>query len=171
MNRAREETRGFLKNYGTPMTGDVLCERIAGYMHVYSLYEWLRPFGCGVMFACWDATEGPSLYVTEPDGSGYKYFGCALGKAKQQARTMIESLNLEELTCREAVVEIAKMLHSCHDSLKDKAFEIEMSWVCEESGRQFQAVPADVVAAAEVAAKAALESDDDDDDDDDDMAE
>lgn len=99
VNRAREESRGFLKNYGTKMTGDILCERIAGYMHVYSLYEWLRPFGCGVMIACWDEA-GPSLYVVEPDGSGYKYYGCALGKAKQQARTMIESLDLSELTVR-----------------------------------------------------------------------
>jgi len=166
INRAREESRGFLRNYGTPITGDVLCERIAGYMHVYSLYEWLRPFGCGCMIASWDSS-GPALYVVEPDGSGYKYFGCALGKAKAQARGMIESLKLDEITCREAVTEICKMIYACHDELKDKNFEIEMSWICEESGRVHKLVPADVLAAGEAAAKAALESDDDDDDEED----
>lgn len=169
VNRAREESRSFLKNYGIKMTGDVLCERIAGYMHVYSLYEWLRPFGCGVMIATWDE-DGPALYVVEPDGSGYKYYGCALGKAKQQARTMIETLKLEELTCRQAVVEIAKILHSCHDELKDKNFEVEMSWICDESGREHQLVPDDIVAAATEEAKAALESDDSDSDEDEDVA-
>ena len=165
VNRARDEARGFKQNFGIKVSGDVLTERLAGYMHTFSLYEWLRPFGCGIMLAVWEV-EGPALYTVEPDGSGYKYFGCALGKAKQQAKTMIESLNLEELTCRQAVEEIAKMLHQVHDELKDKAFELEMSWICEESGRKHVLVPEDVLKEAEAAAKAALESSDDDDDDD-----
>ena len=167
VNRAREEARGFKQNFGIKVSGDVLTERLAGYMHTFSLYEWLRPFGCGVMLAVW-GEEGPELYSVEPDGSGYKYYGCALGKAKQQAKTMIESLNLEELTCRQAVEEIAKMLHQVHDELKDKAFELEMSWICEESGRKHVLVPDDILKQAEAAAKAALESSDEDDDDDDD---
>ena len=48
-----------------------------------------RPFGCGVMLAVWEP-EGPKLYAVEPNGTGYEYYGCALGKAKQQAKTMIE---------------------------------------------------------------------------------
>ena len=166
VNRAREEARSFKQNFGIKVSGETLGERLAGYMHTFSLYEWLRPFGCGVMLAVW-GEEGPELFALEPDGSCYKYYGCALGKAKQQAKTMIESLNLEELTCRAAVLEIAKMLHQVHDDLKDKAFELEMSWICEESGRKHQLVPQDVLDEAETAAKAALDSDDSDDDDDD----
>lgn len=48
-----------------------------------------RPFGCGIMLAVWDI-DGPALYAVEPNGSGYKYYGCALGKARQQAKTSIE---------------------------------------------------------------------------------
>ena len=169
VNRAREEARSFKQNFGINVSGDVLTERLAGYMHTFSLYEWLRPFGCGIMLAVWEE-EGPALYALEPDGSGYKYYGCALGKAKQQAKTMIEALNLETLTCRQAVEEIAKMLHQVHDELKDKAFELEMSWICEESGRKHCLVPAEVLKEAEVAAKAALDSDDSGDDDDDEVA-
>ena len=62
------------------------------------------------MLAVWEP-EGPKLYAVEPNGTGYEYYGCALGKAKQQAKTMIEALDLETLTCRQAVEEIAKMLH------------------------------------------------------------
>ena len=50
-----------------------------------------------------------------------------------------------------------------HDDVKDKEFELELSWVCEESGWTHKQVPKDLLKAAEEAAKAALEEDMDDD--------
>lgn len=50
-------------------------------------------------------------------------------------------------------------LHKVHEE-DGKPFEIEMSWICDESGRVHERVPADVLAAAEAAAKAALEESD-----------
>ncbi|KAH7679234.1 Proteasome endopeptidase complex protein [Dioscorea alata] len=52
----------------------------------------------------------------------------------------IENLKLSELMCREGVIEVAKIIYGVHDEAKDKAFELEMSWVCEESNRQHQKV-------------------------------
>ena len=71
-----------------------------------------------------------------------------------------------------------RSIHAVHDPLKDKLFELEMSWVgagmfraasfpcslCAATGGKFERVPADVLAAAEAAAKAALADDDSDDD-------
>lgn len=37
------------------------------------------------------------------------YFGCAIGKAKQTAKTEIEKLNLKSMTCKELIKEAAKM--------------------------------------------------------------
>lgn len=37
------------------------------------------------------------------------YFGCAVGKNKQIAKAEIEKLKLNELTSREAVMEVARM--------------------------------------------------------------
>lgn len=45
-------------------------------------------------------------------------------------------------------------LHSVHDD--EKPFELELSWVCEDSNNEFKRVPADLVAEASAAAKAAL---------------
>lgn len=45
-------------------------------------------------------------------------------------------------------------LHSVHD--EEKPFELELSWVCDESNNEFRRVPADLVAEATAAAKAAL---------------
>lgn len=50
-------------------------------------------------------------------------------------------------------------LHKVHEE-DGKPFEIEMSWICDESNRVHERVPADVLAAAEAAAKAALEESD-----------
>lgn len=64
-----------------------------------------------------------------------------------------------EMTCREAVVEAAKILHRCHDE-DGKPFDIEMSWICDESKRQHERVPPAIASAAIAAAKAALEDSD-----------
>ncbi|ONM37088.1 Proteasome subunit alpha type [Zea mays] len=95
--------------------------------------------------------------MIEPSGVSYKYFGAALGKGRQAAKTEIEKLKLSELTCREGIVEVAKIIYAVHDEAKDKAFELELSWICEESKRQHQKVPNDLLEHAKAAAQTALE--------------
>jgi hypothetical protein len=38
----------------------------------------------------------------------------------------LEKLKLSELTCREALSSIAKIIYSVHDDVKDKEFELEL---------------------------------------------
>nr|GME21568.1 proteasome subunit alpha type-3-like [Ipomoea batatas] len=61
------------------------------------------------------------------------------------------------MTCRQGVIEVAKIIYGIHDEAKDKAFELEMSWVCDESNRQHQKVPDQLLEEAKAAAAAALE--------------
>ena len=42
-------------------------------------------------------------------------------------------------TSREAIVEAAKILYKVHEE-ETKPFEIEMSWLCDESGMEHQRV-------------------------------
>eukprot|EP00245_Coleochaete_scutata_P006912 TRINITY_DN21739_c0_g1_i1.p1 TRINITY_DN21739_c0_g1~~TRINITY_DN21739_c0_g1_i1.p1 ORF type:complete len:251 (+),score=44.14 TRINITY_DN21739_c0_g1_i1:107-859(+) len=158
VNRARGEASEYKSFYGDPIPGKMLCDWIANFIHLQTLYWWTRPFGSSILLASYDS-EGPELYMVEPNGVAFRYFGSALGKGRQAAKTEIEKLKLSEMTCREGVFAVAKIIHSVHDEAKDKAFELEMSWVCDESKRQFERVPADLVAEAEAAAKAALEED------------
>ncbi|KAL0404707.1 UNVERIFIED_CONTAM: Proteasome subunit alpha type-3 [Sesamum radiatum] len=114
-------------------------------------------FGCGVILGGYDR-DGPQLYMIEPSGVSYRYFGAAIGKGgRLLKRKEIEKLKLSELTCRQGVIEVAKIIYGVHDEAKDKAFELEMSWVCDESNRQHQKVPDDLLEEAKAAAKAALE--------------
>ena len=52
---------------------------------------------------------GPCMYVVEPSGVHYGYYGAAIGKGKQVAKTEIEKLKFDELTVEQAVKEAARM--------------------------------------------------------------
>lgn len=164
--RAKAEASNYKSFYGETIPANTLADRVASYVHLFTLYWSVRIFGTGALLACYDR-DGPALFNVEPSGQCFKYSGSAIGKGRQYAKTELEKLKLGELTCREAVVEVAKIIYGSHDESKDKAFELELSWVCEESGKEHVRVPKDLAEAAEAAAKAAAEDSDSDSDMDD----
>ncbi|XP_044256020.1 proteasome subunit alpha type-3 [Tribolium madens] len=159
---ARREAANYRSQYGVSIPLNYLNDRVSMYMHAYTLYSAVRPYGCSVILAsCGE--EGPTMYTIDPSGVSYGYHGCAIGKAKQSAKTEIEKLKLSGMTCRELVKEAAKIIYLVHDELKDKNFELELSWMCEESGGRHEKVPENVFLEAEKAAKQAMEADSDSD--------
>jgi len=156
INRARSESKNYKSFYDSPIPSRVLNERLSGFVQTYTLYGHLRPFGVAVMLASWDNT-GPNLHMIEPSGVSYAYFGTAIGKARQAAKGEIEKLKLSEMTARQAVKEVAKIIYTVHDEVKDKDFELDLSWICAESKYEHQMVPKEIAAEAERYAKAALE--------------
>jgi 20S proteasome subunit alpha 7 len=161
VNRARAEASNYKTFYGDSIPGKVISDRVATFVHLYTLYWSVRPFGASILLGVCDK-EGPQLYAIEPTGVSHRFFGTAIGKGRQAAKTEIEKLKLSEMTCREGVNAVAKIIYGVHDEAKDKAFELELSWICDESGREHKRVPADVLAEAERLAKAAQEDDMDD---------
>nr|GEY39346.1 proteasome subunit alpha type-3 [Tanacetum cinerariifolium] len=81
--RAKSEAHNYESTYGEPIPVKELAER----------YD----------------RDGPQLYMVEPSGVSYRYFGAAIGKGRQAAKTEIEKLKLSEMTCRQGVIEVAKM--------------------------------------------------------------
>ena len=45
------------------------------------------------------------------------------------------------MTCAELIKEAAKIIYVIHDEVKDKEFELELSWVGEHTGGRHQVVP------------------------------
>jgi len=86
-----------------------------------------------------------------------------VGKAKQSAKTEIEKLKLSEMTCKELVKEAARIIYLVHDELKDKQFELEMSWVGEHTNGRHERVPAELKTEAEMKARQAMAEDSDSD--------
>ncbi|KAF8897385.1 20S proteasome subunit [Infundibulicybe gibba] len=155
-NRARDEAMNFRDLYRSPPTLKVLMDRLAHYVQAYTLYSSVRPFGISTILGAVDK-DGPALYVVEPSGVFYGYHGAAVGKGRQLAKTELEKLNLKELSTREAVMEAARIIYLVHDDAKEKEFELEMSWIGDETNGVHLPVPKDLFAEAEAQAKAALE--------------
>merc|ERR1711934_679405 len=109
---------------------------------------------------------GAQLYCIEPSGTGYGYWGCAAGKAKSAAKTELEKIKMTEMTCAELIKEAAKIIYQVHDEVKDKMFELELSWVTKATEGKHERVPKNIHDAAETFAKEALEEDSDSDADD-----
>jgi len=165
VNKARSESESYQTFYGTEIPGRVLAERLAGHIHMHTLYWSTRPFGCSILIANYDDSMGPQLYSIDPSGTNYRYFAAAVGKGKQAAKTELEKIDFQKITCREAVIEIAKLIYKLHDDVKDKAFELELTWVCDESKRLHVQVPKDVrEAAIKIALEAKQKAEMDDDD-------
>jgi 20S proteasome subunit alpha 7 len=165
VERAREEASSYRHSYGDPIPLKHLTERVAGYVHAHTLYSSVRPFGVSMILGSVEE-DGPQMFLIEPSGVSWGYYGCAIGKAKQNAKTEIEKLKMKDLSVKELVKEVAKIIYIVHDEVKDKTFELELSWVGEVSGGKHELVPPEVFIEAERYAKEALEESDDSDDED-----
>ncbi|KAJ9591259.1 hypothetical protein L9F63_002192 [Diploptera punctata] len=160
---ARTEAMNYKAQYGSNIPLRYLNDRVSMYMHAYTLYSAVRPFGCSVILGSFENNTGPLMYMIDPSGVSYGYNGCAVGKAKQAAKTEIEKLKLADMTCKELVKEAARIIYLVHDELKDKQFELELSWVGADTKGVFERVPQEVFLEAEKSAKAAMEDDSDSD--------
>lgn len=179
IHRCREEAINYEETYGTKIPPAVLADRTASYVHYFTLHGALRPFGATALLASYDTeTNDHSLYMIEPSGISYQYYGCAAGKGRQPAKTEMEKLNIHKqqqqdsegnkvLDVKEGVRQLARMIYALHDEAKDKPFELEMSWLCLDTNWEHRGVPKDVIEqAVEWAKKDIAEAEEGEDDDD-----
>lgn len=62
---------------------------------------------------------------------------------------------------------LAKIIVNVHDETKDKLYEVEMVWVCDESGKMAQTVPQELVDEARKQAEEEKDREEDEDMEDD----
>ncbi|CAI9736998.1 proteasome subunit alpha type-3-like [Octopus vulgaris] len=158
---SREEAANYRYNYGESIPLKYLTNRVSMYVHAYTLYSSMRPFGVSMIMGSYEQGN-PQLYMIDPSGVSWGYYGCAIGKARQTAKTEIEKLKTKDMPITEVVKEVAKIIHVVHDEIKDKAFELELSWVGEHTGGKHELVPTHILEEAETAAKNFLRVADDD---------
>jgi 20S proteasome subunit alpha 7 len=114
VNRAREEAQSYMDTYGHPIVPSILNNRLSLYVHYFTMYGSLRPFGCSAIITAYDEDmKAPELYMIEPSGAAFRYFGCAVGKGANAAKTELEKLlnkhGAQGITVRQAVEELARM--------------------------------------------------------------
>jgi 20S proteasome subunit alpha 7 len=168
---------------------------MGGYLQAYTLYSSVRPFGITAIVGGWDSEleipidgqvgsgpsigpggraegkkyGGPGLYMIEPSGMYWGYYGAASGKGRQTAKAELEKLDLAAgtLSLLDGVKEAARIIYVAHEDTKDKEFELEMTWISDLAGPtkgRHEEVPKELLEEAENLAKKSLEGDDDDDD-------
>jgi 20S proteasome subunit alpha 7 len=108
--RAREESTQYEKMFGIKIPATVLADRMALKVQMSTVYASQRPYGSTMIMAAHDHLKGLSLFMVEPSGSAYEYYGCASGRGKQLARNEIEKRNFREMTVTDALPVIAKIL-------------------------------------------------------------
>jgi 20S proteasome subunit alpha 7 len=171
VGRAQDEARAYRQNFDESISPQELADRMGAFLHVYTCYWYLRPFGSSIIIAGYDEESGEAqVFAADPSGLSLKYHGIAAGKGTRSAKTEIEKGKFHDLTCREALAEVAKIIHTVHDKNKDKPLQLEMSWISEETGWVHKEVAKADIAAAEEAALAAIKAAEDDESDDDDDA-
>lgn len=156
-NDARGKVREYYEFYGSEIPGQVLAERIAGRIHNTTIYWPERPFGCCSVISTYDEVQGPGLYMIRPNGELHRYYAIAVGRHKQGARTELEKIKFDQITCKQAVELIAMIMYKLHDDVKDKDFELELTWQTEATQFKVQHVPRDIRDSAVTVAKAAKE--------------
>ncbi|KAI3385775.1 hypothetical protein SNEBB_000414 [Seison nebaliae] len=158
---ARVEANNYHDMYGCQIPVKYLVERVSLYMHAYTLYSAVRPFGTSVLISAYE-NDKPFLYMIEPSGIYYGYNCVAIGKGTTQTKTEMEKIKTQEMTCNELVKHAAKIIHTIHDDTKDKPFELEMSWVGEVTKGKHENVPQDLIDKIEVEVKKEIENADSD---------
>ncbi|PMD19775.1 N-terminal nucleophile aminohydrolase [Hyaloscypha hepaticicola] len=192
VSRARDEAASWRKVYKTPITTADMASRMGGYLQAYTLYSSVRPFGITAIVGGWDSElelpvdgqvgngpsigsggkvegkkyGGPGLYMIEPSGLYWGYYGAATGKGRQTAKAELEKLDLAagKLSLEDGVKEAARIIYVAHADNKDKEFELEMTWISSLDGPtkgRHEEVPKEILEEAERLAKKALEGDDD----------
>ncbi|MCJ1373469.1 hypothetical protein MMC20_004697 [Loxospora ochrophaea] len=191
---ARDQSSQWRSFYKTPIPTATLASHLGNYVQNHTLYTWVRPFGITAIVGGWDSESelpvdgqvgdgpkvgsggkvqgvkagGPGLYMIEPSGLYWGYYGAATGKGRQAAKAELEKLDLSagNLTLEAGVKEAARIIYVAHEDTKDKDFELEMTWVSNLEGPtkgRHEEVPKAMLEEAEKAAKKALEGDDEDD--------
>ena len=67
---ARDESANYRSQKGGNIPVKHITDRVAMYVHAYTLYFSVRPFGCSVLLGSYEK-DGPQLYAIDPSGVSY----------------------------------------------------------------------------------------------------
>ena len=74
VSRAKLEASTYYKNYGVPISGQILAERLSIYVHAHTCHWGARPFGCSVFISSYDTDKKYHLYMLENNGNFFEYY-------------------------------------------------------------------------------------------------
>jgi 20S proteasome subunit alpha 7 len=87
VTRAREECKAYRTNFGGVIPPRMLNDRMGSFVHLSTVYWYLRPIGAAMLVGGYDAeAKTHELYCVEPNGMAVRYFGYAIGEQSWRGR-------------------------------------------------------------------------------------
>ena len=157
---ARKEARQWLEIYDEEISAKTLAERLGLYIHAYTQYWSVRPFGCALLVGGLKAGSAGELFGVDVTGLVTKYRAFAVGKGRQTAKNELEKTReFGNLTAEEAALIAVKTLIKAHDE-NDRDTEIELVLVSPAGvDTHSRHLASDVLAALQVRARELIAQD------------
>ena len=126
VSRAKLESSNYLKNYGIPISGQILCERLSTYVHAHTCHWGARPFGCCVFVSSYDSDKKYHLFMIENSGNFYEYYTTATGKGRQIVKATVEKDNfaLRNKTVNEGKNDALKIIIKSYEGEKETEYDV-----------------------------------------------
>lgn len=125
VERAKLEASSYLKTYGIDITGKILTERLAVYVHMHTCHWSARPFGCCVFITSYELDGSFHLYMLETSGNFYEYYSSSHGKGRQFVKAEIEKDNfaIRNKTINEGLFDTLKVLMRSFEGEKETEYD------------------------------------------------
>ena len=128
VSRAKLEASSYLSNYGVPISGQILAERLSIYVHAHTCHWGARPFGCCVLISSYDTDKKYHLFMLENNGNFFEYFATANGKGRQIVKATMEKDNfaIRECNINEGLKKVLKIIIKSYEGEKDTEYEVSV---------------------------------------------
>jgi 20S proteasome subunit alpha 7 len=126
VSRAKLEASSYLKNYGIPISGQILAERLSIYIHAHTCHWGARPFGCCVFISSYDTDKKYHLYMIENTGNFFEYYSCANGKGRQIVKANLEKDNfaIRENNIQDGLKKVLKIIIKSYEGEKETEYDV-----------------------------------------------
>ena len=128
VSRAKLEASSYLKNYGIPISGQILTERLSTYVHAHTCHWGARPFGCCVFISSYDTDKKYHLFMLENNGNFFEYYATANGKGRQIVKATIEKDNfaIRECNINEGLKKVLKIIIKSYEGEKETEYDVSV---------------------------------------------
>jgi len=122
---ARLNAQQYTFQYSEPMPIEQLVTSLCDLKQGYTQYGGLRPFGVSFLYAGYDIHYGFQLYHSDPSGNYGGWKATAIGAKYQQAQSILKQEYRDDMSMKEALQLVVKVLGKTLDSTTLKAEKLE----------------------------------------------
>ena len=126
VERAKLEASSYLKNYGIPISGQILTERLSIYVHAHTCHWGARPFGACLFISSFDTDKKYHLFMLENTGNFFEYYACANGKGRQIVKSTVEKDNfaIRENDIKDGLKKVLKIIIKSYEGEKETEYDV-----------------------------------------------